>query len=147
MAPDDHDERVRGALAIALVVVLTYKKRRRARTLAECALVLGVLEDVETTEGEESEDGGSPRIRRTQQVHPRSVFSPTPWSIMLRKTELKRRDSSVARNFRRHFRISYEFFLELMQRAKHRKGFSLAARDMSGRQCIPVELKDRIKCC
>ena len=43
MASDDHDGRVRGALAVALVIVLTYKKRRRSRTLAEWALVLDVL--------------------------------------------------------------------------------------------------------
>ena len=50
-------ERVRGALAVALAVFPTYKKRRRARTLVEWALVLDVLEDMGTTEGQESEDG------------------------------------------------------------------------------------------
>ena len=36
MASDYHDERLWGALAVvALVVFLTYEKRRRARTLAE----------------------------------------------------------------------------------------------------------------
>ena len=35
MATDDHDERLKGALAVvALVVSLTYEKRRRDRTLA-----------------------------------------------------------------------------------------------------------------
>ena len=38
MTSDDHDERLRVAPAVALVVVLTYEKRRRARTLAELAL-------------------------------------------------------------------------------------------------------------
>ena len=52
MALDDHDEYLRGALALALVVILTYVKRRRARTLAEWALVLDVLEDMEMAEGE-----------------------------------------------------------------------------------------------
>ena len=44
MASDDHDERVRGALTVALVVFLTYinTKRHRARTLAEWALALGM---------------------------------------------------------------------------------------------------------
>ena len=79
---------------------------------------------METTEGgKESEDGGGPRVKRTRQVHPRS--SQAPWSIMLRKAELKRRDPREARNFRRHFRIPYEFFLELVQLAKHRKWLSL----------------------
>ena len=60
---------------------------------------------------------------------------------MLRKPELKQRDSREYRNFRRHFRIPYEFFLELEQLAKHRKWFSLAARDVAGGQCIPVMLR------
>ena len=67
MASGDHDERVtRGALAVALVVVLTYKKRRRTKTLAEWALDLDVLEDMETTEGKENEDGGGPCVKRTR---------------------------------------------------------------------------------
>ena len=44
MTSDDHNERLRGAFAVALVVFLTYEKRRRARTLAEWALVLDALE-------------------------------------------------------------------------------------------------------
>ena len=78
MASGDHDERVRGALAVPLVVFLTYEKRRRARTLAEWALVLDVLEDTETAEGKESEIGDGPRVRRTRQVYPRSDFSQAP---------------------------------------------------------------------
>ena len=58
-----------------------------------------------------------------------------------------RHDSRENRNFRRHFHIPYEFFLELVQLAKHLKWFSLAARDVVGRQCIPVELKDSRNCC
>ena len=57
MASDDHDERLKGALAVALVVFLTYQKWCRAKTSAEWALVLDVLEDMETAEGEDSEDG------------------------------------------------------------------------------------------
>ena len=83
----------------------------------------------------------------TWQVHPRSDFSEAPWSIMPKKAELKRRDFREARNFRRHFRIPYEFFLELVQLAKHRTWSSLAARDVAGRQCIPVELKASRSCC
>ena len=60
-----------------------------------------------------------------------------------RSLELKHRDSREPRNFRRDFRISYEFFLELVQLAKHRKRLLLAARDVAGRQCIP----NCISCC
>ena len=35
MASGDHDERLSGALALAVVVFLTYEIRRRARTSAE----------------------------------------------------------------------------------------------------------------
>ena len=143
MASDDHDERFRRALAVALAVFLTYKKRRRARTLDEWALNLDVLEDMATAEEEESEDDDCSRVKRTRQVRPRSNFSQAPWSIMPRKPELKQRDSRENRNFRRHFRIPYEFFLELVQLAKHRKWFSLAARDVVVRQCILVVLEDR----
>ena len=86
-------------------------------------LVVGIIE---TAEGEESEDGDGPRVKRTRQVHPRSDFSQAPWSIMLRKPELKQRDSREYRNFRRQILIPYEFFLELME----------LARDVAGRQCI-----------
>ena len=60
---------------------------------------------------------------------------------MLRKPELEQRESREYRKFRRPFRISYEF-LELVQLAKHRKWFLLAARDVAGRQCLPVVLED-----
>ena len=111
--------------------------------MAEWALVLDVLEDMETAEREESEDGDGPRVERTRQVHPRLDFFQLRWSTtkMLTKPELKQRDSRGYRNFRRHFRIPYEFFLELEQVAKHRKWFSLAARDVAGRQRIPVVLR------
>ena len=77
MVSDDHDECLRGALAVALVVFLTYEKRRRAKTLAEWALILDVLECTwrRLKEGEEGEDGDGPRVKCTRQVPPRSDFS------------------------------------------------------------------------
>ena len=69
----------------------------------------------------------------------------SPDGLMLRKPELKQRDSRGYRKFCRQFRIPYEF-LELVQLAKHRKRFSLAARDVTGRQCPPVVLKDGQSC-
>ena len=93
MASDDHGEHLRGALVLAPVVFLGYEKRRRARTLAGWALVLDVLKEMVTAEGEESEDGDGPSFKRTRQAHPRWDFSQAPLSIMLRKLELKQRDS------------------------------------------------------
>ena len=78
MASHDHVERLRGALAVALVVFLTYEKWHRARILDEWARVLDVLEDMETAEEEASENGDGPRVKRTRQVHPRSDFSQVP---------------------------------------------------------------------
>ena len=147
MALDDDEVCLRAALTVTLVVFLTLEKRRQARTLTEWALILEVLEDMETTEKEWIGDGDSPRVKRTREVLPRSDFSQAPWSILLRKAELKRRDSGEYINFRRHFRIPYEFFLELVQLAKYRKWFLLATRDVAGRQCIPVELKVSSSCC
>ena len=66
--------------------------------------------------------------------------------LMQKKTDLEQRDSREYRKFRRHFRIPYEI-LELVQLAKHRKWFSLAARDVAWRQCLPVVLKDSQSCC
>ena len=71
----------------------------------------------------------------------------SPDGLMLRKPELEQRDSRECRKFRIHFRIPYESFLELLQLAKHRKWFSLAARDVAGRQCLPVVLEDSQSCC
>ena len=71
----------------------------------------------------------------------------SPVGLMLRKPELEQRDSREYRKFRRHFRIPYEF-LELVHLAKHLKWFSLAARDVAGRQCLPVVLlEDSQICC
>ena len=70
----------------------------------------------------------------------------SPKGLMLNKTELEQRDSREYRKFRRHFRIPYEF-LKLVQLVKHRKWFSLAPRDVAGRQCRPVVLEDIQSCC
>ena len=70
----------------------------------------------------------------------------SPVGLMLRKPELGQRDSREYRKFRRHFRIPYEF-LELVHPAQHLKWFSLAARDVAGRQCLPVVLEDSQICC
>ena len=37
--------------------------------------------------------------------------------------------------------------MELVQLAKHRKGFPLATRDVARSQCTPVVLKDSRSCC
>ena len=100
MALDDHEVCLKAALAVTFVVFLTLEERRQARTLTECALILEVLEDMEPTEKEGIEDGYSPRVKRPREVLSRSDFSQAPWSIMLRKAELKRRDSREYRNFR-----------------------------------------------
>ena len=70
----------------------------------------------------------------------------SPDGLMLKKIELEQLDSREYRKFRRHFRIPYEI-LELVQLAKYRKWFSLAARDVAWRQCLPVVLKDSQSCC
>ena len=41
-----------------------------------------VLEDMETAEVEESEDGDDPRVKCTRYVHSRLDFSQAPWPIM-----------------------------------------------------------------
>ena len=62
-------------------------------------------------------------------------------------TRIQQRVQKVShRHFRKHFRIPYAI-LELVQLAKHRKWFSLAARDVAWRQYLPVVLKDSQSCC
>ena len=61
---------------------------------------LDALEDMQTVEEEERGDGDGPRVKRSRQVHP-SDFS--RWSIMLRKPELKQRDSREYRSFSQTF--------------------------------------------
>ena len=50
MALDDDEVYLKAALGVTLVVFLTLEKRRQARTLIEWALILEVLEDMETAE-------------------------------------------------------------------------------------------------
>ena len=74
----------------------------------------------------------------------------SPGGLMLKKSELEQRDSREYINFRRHFRRNFRIpykFLQLVQLVKHRKWFSLAARDVAGRQCLHVVLKDSQSCC
>ena len=66
---------------------------------------------------EEGEYGDGFRVKRIRQVHLQSDLSQALWSIILRKEELKRYDPREAGNFRRCFRIAYEFFLKLMKLA------------------------------
>ena len=70
----------------------------------------------------------------------------SPDGLMLKKTKLEQRDSREHRKSRRQFRIPYEI-LELVQLAKHQKWFSLTARDVAWRQCLPVVLKGSHSCC
>ena len=70
----------------------------------------------------------------------------SPDGLMIRKPELEQLDSREYKTLCRHFCIPYEF-LDLVQMAKHRKLFSLAARDVAGRQCLPVVLEDSQSCC
>ncbi|CAN0148637.1 unnamed protein product, partial [Hapterophycus canaliculatus] len=60
---------------------------------------------------------------------------------MLGETGLQEADSKEARLFRRRFRIPFQFFTELIALVKEKRWFPMRVKDVSGRQCIPVELK------
>ena len=102
---------------------------------------------METTKGEEGENDDGPCAKHTRQIHSQSDFSRAPWALMLRKAELKRRDSRETRDIWRNSLILYDFFLELVKLAKLWKWFSLAAKNVADRQCIAVELKVGRSCC
>ena len=112
------------------------------------------LEDTETAKGEESEDGAGPRVERARQVHSRSNFS--RWSNCLENQSWNNANPESTESFAdlfasrtslRKIRTHLDLldFLELVQLAKHRKWFLLAARDVAGRQCLPVVLEDSQK--
>ena len=123
MASDDHDERLRRALAAALVVCLTYEKQHRSRTLAEWTLVLDVLEDMKRAEGEESENGDGPRVRtgtpRLQRVQKFSQTFLHPVRVLLGACAAGKAPKVV---------------------------IIIAARGVAERQCVSIVLKDR-SCC
>ena len=75
MALHDNVERLRGALAVALLVAFsTCDKRRRARSLDEWALVSEVLEDSKTV--------GRRRKERKWRRFPREVHSGSPPTLI-----------------------------------------------------------------
>ena len=102
---------------------------------------------METAEGEESEDGAS----SASSVLGKSThdqFSPDGLKCFENQSwnNFSLNATPESTKFRKKINIPFEF-LELVQLAKRRKRFSLAARDVAGRQCIPVVLKDSRSCC
>lgn len=92
----------------------------------------------------EVDDGGGddePHVKRTRRVFLRADYSQSPWAIMLGAEELSCRNSRQAKGFRRRFRVPYPFFLAIVEMVKTRGWFPSRAEDVTGRPCIPVELK------
>ena len=71
----------------------------------------------------------------------------SPDDLMLKKTELEQRDSRAGTLDSTHESFADIFASELVQLAKHQKWFSLAAREVAWRQCLPVVLKGSQSCC
>lgn len=85
------------------------------------------------------------KLKRRRVVLPRPDYAEAPWSRMLRQEgkSLEDHKSTEASSFLRLFRVPYAFFVKLVSLAKTRKWFPIAQIDVSGRPCIPVELKAR----
>lgn len=90
-----------------------------------------------------SETSDATRVKRSRTVAPRANFSEAPWSIMLRSGDLLDHTTQAARLFVRRFRVPHAFFLALVKLIKEKAWFPSTEKDISGRQCIPVELKVR----
>ena len=130
------------ASAAAAVVLLSgeHQKRRRDQELDTLlVLLLGAHEII------------FDEPVRPREVYARPDYTQSAWARMLRAGGLHVQGSRAANNFRRDFRIPYVVFLELVGMVSDLEWFPSAVldapederRDVSGRMCIPLELKVR----
>ena len=93
-------------------------------------------------ESHDEDDG--PGMKRPRLVYDRPDYNESPWARMLRDQRLHQLGTREARVFRRNFRLPYPVFVELMKMVKELRWFTARAMDVSGRPCIPLELKVRL---
>lgn len=101
---------------------------------------------------DESEEEAHPRrTKRTRLSYPRPGYSASVWGVMLETMQTLHEAHqlhpacSQAKEFRRHFRVPYEFFLLLVEVV--RPWFGTVTRDVAQRECVPVTLKVRSAVC
>ena len=124
MASDNHDERVRGALVVVLL-----------RQDIEDTVY------IKTTEGKKARTAVVPMPSALVKFTHDRVFSQAWWSsIMLRKAEMKRRDSRKARNFRKTLPHPVRVLLGALCRAGKAPKVVLVGCKGRGREAVYVHL-------
>lgn len=94
---------------------------------------------------DESEEADPRPTKRTRASYPRPGYSASVWGVMLEtmgalhEAHQLHPACSQAEEFRRQFRVPYEFFLLLVEVVK--PWFGTATRDVAQRDCVPVTLK------
>ena len=101
---------------------------------------------------DEAEGKAHPRrTKRTRLSYPRPGYSASVWGVMLETMKTLHQAHqlhpacSQAEEFRRLFRVPYEFFLLLVEVV--RPWFGTVTRDVAQRECVPVALKVRSAIC
>lgn len=96
----------------------------------------------------EAEEGEDPRpAKHTRTSYPRPAYSASVWGVMLEGMRVLhaagqlRPACTQAVEFRRRFRVPYEFFLWLVETVK--PWFANVTQDVARRECVPVTLKVR----
>lgn len=79
--------------------------------------------------------------KRTRTVCPRPLYHESGWARELRDSRLENPSSRQARRFRRRFRVSYQFFQNLVGTVRAEGWLPEREVDIAGRRCIPLELK------
>ncbi|CAM9826734.1 unnamed protein product [Sphacelaria rigidula] len=132
---DDGDEQAVVVIMRAVRHARCQKRRRHARSIQEWAAAVGSM--LEPDDEDDKQDGR--RAPRT--VYPRPSYADSAWARMMRCPALADPASREANLFRRRFRVPYQFFGQIVELVQKRHWFSSTVVDVSGRQCILVELK------
>ena len=96
----------------------------------------------------DSDDDDPSPTKRTRESRPRPDYLASAWGLRLavmenlRTTNRLDPDCREAREFRSDFRVPYEFFLTFVEMV--RPVFPGSTHDITGRDCVPLELKVRV---
>ena len=139
----DAGKRARAAGAAVAVAAAATVRRNVIQSLALDMLTL--IDDEEEKELVKLELESELRAKRGRVVSPRPNYAACEGSEILRKLSLKDPASKEAKLFRRHFRVLFAFFPEIVKLVKDGGWSSTTAngKDITGSLCISTELKVR----
>ena len=96
----------------------------------------------------DSDDDDPSQTKRTRESRPRPDYLASAWGVRLAVMENLRSTNRLdpgcreAKDFRSDFRVPYEFFLTFVEMI--RPVFPASTHDITGRDCVPLELKVRV---